>query len=61
MGHAVDQRVTGDGGGRGEDQRHDETHRIGDRSVANRTANTPNAIAAAIRPMKLAPIRPAPV
>ena len=25
MGHAVDQSVTGDGGGRGKDQRHHET------------------------------------
>src|SRR6266436_5583387 len=35
--------------------------RIGDRCLANRTENTPNAAAAAMRPMKLAPIRPEPV
>ena len=35
--------------------------RVGDRSVANKTANAPNAAAAAKRPMKLAPIRPEPL
>ena len=37
------------------------SRRIDDRSVANRTENTANAATAAMRPMKLAPIRPEPV
>ena len=59
VGHAVDQRVTGQGGGRGEDQRHDETQ---DRRPQRGKQNRKHAAAAAaMTPMTPAPIGPVPV